>query len=88
MEEINAFQALPAQKREGVPSKVFGSLEKVINYQLHRSTVTDFFDSVFAEAKERNIDFDRYEGDLWQYNLGSKENAYWTGYFTSQSAMK
>ena len=72
MEEINAFQALPAQKREGVPSKVFGSLEKVINYQLHRSTVTDFFDSVFAEAKERNIEFDRYEGDLWQYNLGSK----------------
>ena len=50
--------------------------------------MSDFFSSVFGEAKEENIQFDTFKEDFWSYNYKSKQDAFWTGYFTTEPDMK
>ena len=62
--------------------------EDAPRYTLQYSSVERYLDCVFDEAKERKVQFSRYSGDFWAYNLGSKPNAFWTGYFSTHPDFK
>ena len=52
------------------------------------SSMSDYLDAVKKDAKKKEIKWGTKTGDFWQYNLKSKPNAYWTGYFTTHPDFK
>lgn len=57
-------------------------------YDIQYSTVSQFFESVRADAEELGVEWTVEKGDFWQYNLGSNYSAYWTGYFSTYPELK
>ena len=58
------------------------------SFNLKFSTIQQYLDSVYNDANKNNIEFSRYEGDLWKYDHDGGQNTYWTGYFTTQPDFK
>jgi hypothetical protein len=71
----------------------YNALDKIIQYVLEHkeelnvvgiqySTIDDYFDALHSS----NTSFPVYEGDFFPFN--DKDNAWWTGYYTSRPALK
>ena len=51
------------------------------NYTISYSSVQQFFDDVFNDAKKNTTALPEFKGDLWEYNQNT-DPGFWTGYYT------
>lgn len=52
-------------------------------FEIKLSTVGRYFESVFNDAKKKQIEWSIKTDDFWAYNMMSKPNHFWTGYFST-----
>ena len=52
-------------------------------YDIQFSTVSNYFDCVFNDAKEMQTEWAKKTDDFWAYDMQSSPNHYWAGYFST-----
>jgi len=66
--------------------EIMASLEDDPTVSIKYSTVSNFFASVKAEGKEKNVKWPTWKGDMYPHLTDMNE--YWSGYYTNNPAFK
>lgn len=56
------------------------------NLRIRYSTLSDYFDSATAEARDRRVQFPAFTGDYFPY--ADNRDSYWSGYYSTRPAIK
>ena len=54
-------------------------------YKLSYSSMTKYFESVFADGKKQSVKWSKKKDDFWAYN---GKGATWSGYFSTNPDLK
>ena len=57
-------------------------------FEIVYSSINSYLESVYEEAKSKDIRFDVAEGDFWRYTQYGTENAFWSGYYSTYPLIK